>query len=120
MAILRILGRSETTIEAIGIIAACLLLFKIADALWNQRKQKVRRKFKHLDSSQKEFLRTHFQSGSRRIALHEPISSKRWLEELQEWNYIKFIRPIILSDTYAYDITRNGWKEIEKNWSKSK
>lgn len=115
---LRVLGYSGIWIEAPGLIALCLLVFRALDSLWESRKSRIRRSFKRLNQKQQQqFLIDRYNSGSRRFEREEPVSSTRWVEELQDWNYIEWISPVIISpwSSYTYYVTAKGWAEVEKH-----
>ena len=109
----------------VGVLAFFLLVFKCVDEAWiairNSRASRVRRRAKKLSQEQREFLMSKYSSGSRSFTLPASFGSPRWLEELQNWNYIKWHSPLMLTpDSPDYfSITEAGWRELDKWHRKS-
>lgn len=123
MAILRWLDYTQAWIVPTGIITGALVLAKAIEHFLKEqrknRKHRIKRKFRHLDLEQREFLRERYSSGTSHFSLDNSGSTPRWFEELQEWNYVRYIRPIILSNVSDYRITSQGWNEIKRNRGRS-
>lgn len=109
----------------VGVLAFFLLVFKGIDrtlkAFRKRRIGRVRRKPSELSQRQVEFLVKIYKSGSRDFELPDGFRSPRWLEELKNWNYIKWHSPLVWTPGTPdyYSITEGGWRELEKWHGKS-
>lgn len=109
-------GTSAAIVGVVGVLFFCLMIFQTIARVVENRSDKVRRPVKKLSARQREFLLRVVRTGSRDFKVYGRESSQRWLEELQNWNYIKWNSPLIYtadSPDY-YSITEDGWKQLEK------
>ena len=76
---------------------------------------RVHRKFSQLSDKQQALLLAPYERGHRRFT--RPGDSKpRWLEQLEEWNYIEW-RDIwyhLHEPFNDYVVTKQGWQELER------
>ena len=98
-----------------GLIALCLLISKWTDAGYKRvRKWQKNRvpPFKELTNNQQQFLNKIYRNNSRRFQVGDAENGRHWFQELKERKYIhlRSSGPIALN----YEITLNGWKEIDR------
>ena len=104
-------------LSAIGILFFFLSLRDITNKVLKERRNnKVRYKFHRLADNQRQLLMQIFQTGSRHFELPSGYGSQRWIEDLQNWNYIKWHEPIIITSDSPdnYSITDDGWRQLEE------
>lgn len=108
------------------VLSGFLLFFRSLDRaprIWRKYHEgKVQRRFSRLSDRQREYLLGKFESGRRSFGIPVFYGKDRWFEELQDWNYLEYVAPMIITgDTpYTYNITRAGWQEIQRFQEKSR
>lgn len=101
-----------------GMQAFFLLVFRLVQTAVEVCKGRVR-KFSQLSDQQQAFLSDQYGKGHRRFTLRES-SNPRWIEELEEWNYVEMRESgsAMGHPWIKFDVTTQGWRELEKLQSK--
>lgn len=70
------------------------------------------RSFQDLSPEQQLFLMRHLRFGAAYPAMNE-LRRKRWFEELLSWNYVSAYKACE-NALLSYEITQEGWQELER------
>jgi len=81
---------------------------------------KLKRAFSRLSDQQKAFLIDQHHKLSRQFEIQN--ASQRWLEELENWNFVVYRSPLIIipGRPHSYEVTERAWLEMDKLKSKGK
>ena len=103
-----------TVILTISITAACLLLARWSESQWHRRSTSffIWKRWTSLKPVQKEFLVRVFNTGHRKTEIED--DGKRWVEELEEWGYIKDIPRHFFPSNPRKEVTRRAWRKLEQ------
>lgn len=121
----QLLPNLRVTAWLVFILSGTFLFFQSLDrgigVLKRHQKGKVQRRFSRLSEDQIAYLMRRFERGHRRFEVPVEQGKPRWLEELEDWNYIEIVHPSIYMGgmPMTYYITRAGWRELERFERKS-
>ena len=109
-------------VAAVALLAGFMLLFQVGEQAWRvcarhveekRRANSVQQPFGKLSKAQKGLLVTEYAAKRREMWIPEGDATERWIQELVEWNYLKWIGRNRLDQ--GYRVTLCSWREVEKH-----